>query len=87
MFVDAALWKVEEFCNSIGIDFHRPIPEDNDGTPVVEYINKSGKGYFEPEGEKGYLGVAELHPAHANNGPDGKVVLPPAAQDDEQLPF
>ncbi len=84
VYVDKALWKLNEFLTCIGLDFRDP-PEPWD----VE--SKTGRANFTLN-EKGYLQVEDFLAPSANNGPDS-AGRPPVDHDygpppmDEDVPF
>ena len=69
--VKSALWKVNEFLQSVGVPFSPPPPTES-------LIGKRGRAEFVLD-DKGYLEVKSFLPASANNGPDSRPSddLPP----------
>lgn len=91
VYTGKALWKLEQFFQSIGLDFSNP-PEGND------LLQRRGRATFVHDDRK-YLVPETYHPASANNGPDswatpsGTRSSPPGGNegappmDDEDVPF
>lgn len=70
VYLPKSLWKLEEFFNSIGVDFAR-----SQETQPEDLIGLTGEAVF-ALGEKGYLEVDTYCAASANNGPDTRKPAP-----------
>ena len=75
MFTKKALWKMRDFCNSVGIDFYG----QNDLEPK-DYLGMVGRANFElgEENEAGrrYLGVDGYIPQNEQTAPEKPVEKP-----------
>lgn len=72
VYVPKALWKLEQFMASVGVDFNNPCE-------AHEIERRCGRASC-VVGEKGYLEVEEYLPAMANNGPDTRKSAMQAAK-------
>ena len=86
VYAKKAQWKVKEFLECLGLDFHN-------SPPIDQLVGLKGKAYFEPAGEKGYLEAKSYLPRDPSLPPvvleppqDWSKVGPPAVSDDD-VPF